>query len=135
MACTIFETDSVRFPENKGFYVPRIIGIFICPQGIQNFDILATLMVFAAGIALSKSFLYCYFGKCATDFYAEFANCLYESNWMTLHYDIQKYFILMIGNGQKLLYYSGFDMVNLNLELFCRVSLLQKRFTLFFYYN
>lgn len=80
-------------------------------------------MVFAGAIGIAKSFIYCYFGKCATDYYTSYAECLFESNWMVLPNDLQKYFILMISHAQKPLYYHGYGFVHLDLQLFSKVSI------------
>lgn len=80
------------------------------------------LMFFSTVFCMLNLFLYCYYGKCTTDSYAAFADCSYQSNWMDLLIDLQKYFILMIAHAQMPLHYHGYGMVNLNLESFCKVS-------------
>lgn len=67
-------------------------------------------------------YLYCYYGKYATDSYASYANCLYNSNWIILPLNFQKLFVVMIGHAQQPLFYHGYGMVELNLETFARVS-------------
>lgn len=66
-------------------------------------------------------FLYCHFGKRTTDAYAGLADNLFESNWIELPVEIQKYFTLMISNAQLPLAYNGFYLVFLNLETFLKV--------------
>lgn len=70
-------------------------------------------------------FVYCFFGKLATDSYGEMATCLFESNWQVLPIDLRKYLILMIGNAQRPLYYHGFKIAVLNLETFLKVGTIQ----------
>lgn len=53
----------------------------------------------------SIMFFYCYYGDCATGYYAAIADCLFESNWMALPIDLQKLFILMIGHSQKPIFF------------------------------
>lgn len=80
-----------------------------------------TFILFAGLYYAFILFTYCYFGKVATDSFQNMADCIYEMNWHELPIEQQKYFILMIANTQKPLYYHGFN-VTLNLETFCQVS-------------
>lgn len=50
------------------------------------------------------------------------ADTLYEASWPDLPIELQKYFIVMIGNAQQPLYYHGFGMAILNLQTFTKVS-------------
>lgn len=70
-------------------------------------------------MSASNLFLYCYFGKLATE--SQNSWCLYETNWQNLPLDLQKYFILMIANVQKPLHYHGFKIAVLDLETFTNV--------------
>lgn len=65
-------------------------------------------------------FAYCYFGKMSTDSYAKMADCLYECNWIDLSPNLQKYFVIMIGNAQMSINYHGFNITVLNLETFTK---------------
>lgn len=67
-------------------------------------------------------FLYCFFGKLSTDSFMKMCQCLFESNWFNIQVDLQKYFILMIAEAQKPLFYQGFHMATLNLETFAAVN-------------
>lgn len=78
------------------------------------------LIGFSAGI--SNLFVYCYFGKLATDSFQKMADYLYESNWHELPINLQKEFVVMILNTQKPLHYTGFGIAVLNLETFLKVS-------------
>lgn len=87
----------------------------------EGFDIIFVLML--VSINILNLFLYCFFGKMATDSFRDMANCLYRSNWQNLPIHLQKYIILMIGNAQRPLYYHGFGVVILDLETFTKVNL------------
>lgn len=76
----------------------------------------------ATTVSSSNLFIYCYFGKLATESYQNMADCLYESNWWELPVELQKYFLLMNVNMQRLLFYHGFEVAVLNLETFSKVS-------------
>lgn len=74
-------------------------------------------------VSSSNLFIYCYFGKVATESYQHMADCLYsDSNWWELSVELQKYMLLMNANMQRLLYYHGFEVAVLNLETFSSVS-------------
>lgn len=74
-------------------------------------------------------FLFCYFGRLATDIYGQMSYCLYESNWQSLPLDTQKKFlVLMIQNANRPLKYHGSGIVTLDLETFSMVHLDMKHF-------
>lgn len=79
------------------------------------------LMTFGMLVGTSNMYLYCFYGKYTTHYYAAFADCLYESNWMTLPVELQRLFVVMIAYAQRPLDYRGFGFVTLNLELFTKV--------------
>lgn len=66
--------------------------------------------------------MYCYLGKLANESYAQMPGCMFYMNWYEMPAESQKYFILMIGNMQRALYYRGFGVLVLNLETFTKVS-------------
>lgn len=66
-------------------------------------------------------FVYCYFGKLATDSYRKMSDCVYDLNWQELPLRLRKY-IILITNMQKTIYYHGFEVAVLNLNTFFRVS-------------
>lgn len=70
--------------------------------------------------------LYCYYGKVATDSFGMMADCLYEFDWFKLPLDLQKYFVIMIGNAHRPIYYTGSGIAALNLETFTKVSAIDK---------
>lgn len=78
-------------------------------------------MIFATWGNGMTLFLYCYFGKCTTEYYKDFSDILFKSNWMRLSNDSQKAFILMIAHAQKPLLYQGYHIIDLKLETFCKV--------------
>lgn len=67
-------------------------------------------------------FLYCYFGKKATDSFDSMTGALYDSKWLDFPPNLRKYFIIAIGNTQRPLHYHGFHIMVLNLESFTDVS-------------
>lgn len=75
-------------------------------------------------VGVSNLFVYCFFGKVATESFATMADSLYEANWQNLPIELQKYFILMIANANRPLYYHGFNIAILNLETFSKVFIL-----------
>lgn len=78
-------------------------------------------MLLALTVASSNLFVYCFFGKMATESFEKMANSFYESNWTKLSVESQAYFLVMITNAQRPIHYHGFGMAVLNLETFCKV--------------
>lgn len=78
-------------------------------------------IVIVTTISATNLYLYCYFGKSATDSFKGMADCLYECQWQALPVNLQKYLILMIESAQKPIFYHGFGMAVLDLETFCKV--------------
>lgn len=103
------------------FRVRIVISIKIFQQ-YQHIDLNMGTLISSGGMALSNLFLYCFSGKLASESYERMAECVYECNWPDLPIKQQKYFILMISNTQKPLYYHGFGMIILNLETFSKVK-------------
>ena len=67
--------------------------------------------------------IFCYFGKIATDNFANISDCVYfELNWRKLTPKLQMYVVLMIRNMQKPIYYHGFDVAIMDLNTFIRVN-------------
>lgn len=66
-------------------------------------------------------FLFCFYGKLATESFLGICDSAYEANWLDLPTHLQKYFIIIIGNAQIPLYYHGFDIAVLNLETFMKM--------------
>lgn len=85
-----------------------------------HFDILILIAISLMG--LMNIFLYCYFGKLATESFEDMCNCLYEFKWHKLPVKQQKYIIPMMVTAQRPLYYHGFGIIILNLETFCNVK-------------
>lgn len=87
----------------------------------------ANFAIILAGFLTSGAnlFVYCFFGKLATESYDEMATALFESNWQVLPINLRKYVILMIGNAQRPLYYHGFKIAVLNLETYLKVRTFQ----------
>lgn len=89
---------------------------------MEHIDISLIILLIVVSVASFNTFLYCYFGKIATESYEKMADCLFESNWLELPVQLQKYFILMIGNSHRSLYYHGFGLAVLRLETFASVN-------------
>lgn len=67
-------------------------------------------------------FLFCYFGKSATESFETISNDVFEANWPGVPAHLQRYFILLILNTSKPLQYHGFGVVTLQLETFSQVN-------------
>lgn len=79
-------------------------------------------VVLAGALGVSNLFSYCYYGKIAMESFSKMPDCFYECNWQELPVNLQKYFILMIENMQKPIYYHGFGVFVFDLENFSSVK-------------
>lgn len=91
-------------------------------QQLQQIDLNVVTLLLSTSINLSTLFLYCYFGGMASDSYKQISDCVYNTQWYKLHNRLQKFFVLIIANMQKPLYYHGFGIFILDLGTFIRVS-------------
>lgn len=96
---------------------------FFLIQQLQHLGFDITIMLMSFLFCISSPFLYCYYGEMATGSYEKMADLLFGCNWQQLPLDLQKFFVLMIGNMQRPLYYHGFGVTVLNLETFLNVNL------------
>lgn len=71
---------------------------------------------------MSILFIYCYFGKIATDSFEKMSDFVYlKMEWHILAPKLQKYVVLMIENMQKPIFYHGFHVAVVDLNTFIRV--------------
>lgn len=99
-------------------YISRVLFV----QEFHDFGVDITIGFTELFLGITNLLIYCYLGKLANESYAQMPDCMFYMNWYELPSEIQKYFILMIGNMQRALYYRGFGIIVLNLETFTRVS-------------
>lgn len=90
---------------------------------MNHLDSSVIILILAAADGLSILFLHCYFGKLATDSFLNMTDCLFECNWQDLPIELQKYFIMLIENAQRPLYYHGFKIAVIDLVTFAKVKL------------
>lgn len=95
---------------------------FLFLQQLQGLDYNLCLLFMAVTSNVATISVYCYFGKMATESYKDMSYCLFESNWLYLPVELQKFFIMMIANAQIPLQYHAFHIVTLNLETLTKVS-------------
>lgn len=88
---------------------------------MKHIDFSAVLLLTGGLVAMANLFLYCFFGKVATDSYQEILVCLFASNWPELPVHLQKYLIIVIANAQRPLRYHGFGFAFLDLETFSKL--------------
>lgn len=92
-------------------------------QQFQQHSINLLIAISAVSTGISSLLINCYFGKMATESYVRMVDCVCNKiKWYELPIRLQKYFILMIENMQKPLYYHGFGVIYLKLETFTNVS-------------
>lgn len=89
---------------------------------MQHFDSDAVTTIVAASVMMSNIFIYCYFGQLVTDSYEMMTDCVCNMDWYKQPNKTQKYFILMIANMQKPVYFHGFEITRLDLNTFVNVN-------------
>lgn len=91
-------------------------------QKVQDIDFDIFLLMIALSTSGLSLFLFCFFGKMATESYEKMSISLFECDWQNFSIDLQKYLLLMIGNSQRPLYFHGFWVITLDLETYSKVS-------------
>lgn len=81
--------------------------------------VLITIAMMFSGLNL---FVYSYFGHEANENHMEISDCFYQSDWYNLPLYLEKYFVIIIANAQRPLYYHGFGVAFINLNTFIRVT-------------
>lgn len=97
---------------------PKILTKNTLLQQREHINFGVAFLLLGALVGVMNLFIYCYFGKLATESFEKMADCLYESNWMDLNVGLQKYLILMIANTQRPIYYHGFRIAILDSTTF-----------------
>lgn len=112
--------------------VERVEQISTCMyfQQLKHPDYYLIILLAAILVSSSNLFIYCYFGRLATQSFEKMADYLFETNWSVRPVGLQKYFILMLQNMQRPIHYHGSGIAVLHLETFTSV----KSFVLIHYY-
>lgn len=100
----------------------------------MNFGTAAFLLL-ESMTGLLNFYGFCYFGLVTAKSFEMTGERLYECNWYDLPIELKRYFIMMIGNAQRPMYYSGHNLVILNMETPLKVWTLlifQKKMIYFF---
>lgn len=90
---------------------------------MHNPDFNLIIIFMALVVSVANFIIYCFFGKLSTESFANMSIALFEANWQMLPIKLQKFFIMMIANAQRPLYYHGFNVAILNLETFTKVRI------------
>lgn len=73
-------------------------------------------------VGTGSLYLFCYFGKLATESFENISNCIDNASWQHFDIELKKYVIFMIKNAQRSLHFHGYVMLVLNLETFTYVQ-------------
>lgn len=124
MSVAIFQLDLVK--QSSSFIVSFVhqnhLSLTFFTQAISTNHTQSLLDYIMCLLAsLSNMFLFCYFGRRATDSFENMTDVLYHSKWTEFSPKFRKYFIIAIGNTQRPLYYHGFKIMKLDLESFTQV--------------
>lgn len=128
LSCSVFQFDLVTSKIQMLFFlfqmfIYRFIIIILVQALRVEFNMftlgLITIAIMVSGINL---FVYSYFGHGANETHMEISDCFFQSEWFYLPCYLQKYFVLIIANAQRPLFYDGFGVAFLNLNTFIRVT-------------
>lgn len=125
LACGIFHLDLVK---DIHFFGKSIIALFwfcfklLQFQRLKHPDFSIAILITGTILSVSMLFLFCFFGRLSTEKYEQMSDCSYESKWNELPIELQKFYVIIIGVGQRPLFYHGYGMIYLNLQTFTRVS-------------
>lgn len=127
LSCVTFQMDLVVYfffvsSDTHKFSSFLLSFSTIFSQQLQHLGYGVIILLMATATNILTLFVYCYFGKLATESFSLMPNRLFESNWQKLPVKLQQYFILMIGNAQQSLHYHRLQIVKLDLETFTKVS-------------
>lgn len=78
------------------------------------------MTVLGSGLNL---FIYYYAAHNSTDCYIKLADILFESNWIELPNDLQKFVLLIILEAKNPIFYSAYSFADSNLETYVKVFL------------
>lgn len=98
-----------------------VVHLLLIFQLLRHIDSELCPVLISLLIGISNLFVYCYYGKMATDSFCSMSDSLYEANWHDMPMELQRYIILMIANSQKAIHYHGFRMASLDLVTFSKV--------------
>lgn len=128
LATVIFEFDLVirTWKWSLFHHLWKIKWIFGNPCFVQqlrsHFDYTLLILIMGVSMGMLSMFIYCYFGKLATESFEQISDCVYDLNWHEMSLNLQKYIVIMISDMQEPLHYHGFKVAILNLNTFLRVS-------------
>lgn len=108
----------LHFFKKMFFHIVHFSAVLQQLQHIQSSISTVIMAIFSSNLLL---FLYCYFGKIASESALDIVDLLFQSNWQVLPIKLQKYIIIMIANAQHPLDYDGFGVAVLNLETYAKV--------------
>lgn len=92
-------------------------------QQLKHISLTIWPLTMILGVGVANLFVYCYFGKLASQSFERMTDRLNESNWYDFNIKTQKTFILMIRNMQRPIYYHAFHVSIVDLETFQEVSM------------
>lgn len=85
-------------------------------------DFAATVfLLLESTFGLLNLFGLCYLGEVTSTSFAMMSDSLFESDWQNLPIELKKYFIMVIKNTQRPIYYDASNFAVLNLKTFSKV--------------
>lgn len=123
ISTTTFEMELVRHQRNALLIMEEQLLLFLfVVQALKSLDYHILLLLLCSFLSIGCVFLFCAVGSYTTDTFSRFAVIPYESLWYKCPIKLQKYFFLIIADGQRPQVFRGMSIVDLDLMAFSKVK-------------
>lgn len=122
MACIVYQLDLVFLSFKNYPFICNYLWIIYTFQQLKRPDFTIIITMVALVVGTMNLFIYCYFGKLATESFENMPHLLYNYNWQDIPVELQRHFVIIIQAMQKQIFYHGFGIAVLNLQTFTSVK-------------
>lgn len=90
-------------------------------QALSKLSLDAVVLLFGIPLSTGIVLLFCYIGSMTSISFLGFGDTSYESNWLKMPINLQRFIQLIIADAQRPLIFTGMGLVDLNLRAFAKV--------------
>lgn len=120
MAALISSLEIVRLIQIS-FSRKNKIQFRVFVQAIQNLDPKIFMIILGLPMSTGTVFLYCYVGSLTTEQFSRYATIPYESDWLMMPLQLQKFLLIIVAEARRPVEFSGLGLFSLNLMAFGKV--------------
>lgn len=91
-------------------------------QAASHLNPNAVVWTFGLQTSTGALLLYCYIGSLTTISFFRYGDAVYEFDWFEMPIELRKFIQLVIADAQRPLFYTGLNLVDLNLLTFVKVN-------------